>query len=329
LTSEFTMEQVRRFTLERHFLTQTAERKQLAEVASRICGLNAQSARGQYLSLWSRIRGFKQADLAKALYEDKSLVRAWLVRGTVHAVPAADFAIYHKAVGRLLAEGWDDTVLKRDPDLHSLKPRLYPRVMEALGTECLTKQDVITRLRSLLRGHTVKARMRLVSRALRGLAYQGLVCHAEPTGPWYHFKDNRFAALSTWQPGIDLDAIDETEARQQLLLRYLNGYGPASVQDFAYWTGLKVREATAALDAVKQDLTSVTIRGQKGRYWLLSRDLEANPNSPIARVRPPDNGSQGQAPYPRRQAPQEGVPTPGGRRTDHSGRRSRSRHLEL
>jgi hypothetical protein len=275
LLPEFTLGRVARFTLARHFLTKQAERRALVQVVGQICGLNAQSARGQYLSLWSRIKRFSRGDLTKALYSDRSVIRAWLMRGTVHAVPAQDFAIYQKAVGRVLVVEWDELVLKHDPDLHRMKPKLYPAVMEALGPESLTKQELIGRLPRLLKGQTPKTKMRLVGRALRGLTFQGRVCHAEPTGPWYHFKDNRYAALSSWQPDIDLDGIGEASARKELLRRYLRAYGPASVQDFAYWSGLKAGETRKVFEALRRELTEVSIRGQKGSYWLLSDDLDA------------------------------------------------------
>ena len=125
-----------------------------------------------------------------------------------------------------------------------------------------------------LTGYPEKQKI-LLSRSLRGLSYLGLVCHAEPTSPWYHFKENRFARVDQWLTGIHPERLDEAQAQRDLLLKYLRGYGPASVWDFAYWAGFKITDAKKIFDAIKDKLVETKIKNIKRPFWVLREDLES------------------------------------------------------
>jgi hypothetical protein len=62
--------------------------------------------------------------------------------------------------------------------------------------------------------------------------------------------------------------MTESEARIELFLKYIRGYGPASLQDFIHWTGLPAADAREALEGARDRLVEVRITGGKGSYWL-------------------------------------------------------------
>lgn len=273
---ELSQEQVTRSSFKSHFLLDKAENSELVKVISRICGLNSQTARAPYISLWSRIKDFKKAQLNRALYEEKLLIKAWLMRGTVHTIPSDEYPIFQKALGPGLARDWSATLEKRGLGL-SIKARekLGKKIVDILAEASLAKNELLPQIKHLLQGFSEREQKIIISRTLRGLSYEGLVCHAEPTGPWYHFKENRFTVVENWFEGRKFRKVDEMDARQNLALAYLAGYGPASVADFAYWTGLKAGEANRTFEEIKDELVEVKIRETKGSYWMLAEDADA------------------------------------------------------
>ena len=104
---ELNLEDVGKTYLEGHFLLDSSKKRDLVEVVDKISGLNAQTARAPYISLYSRIDNFERGMLARALYKNRFLVKTWLMRGTVHIIPACDFAIYQKALRGTLLESWE------------------------------------------------------------------------------------------------------------------------------------------------------------------------------------------------------------------------------
>ena len=72
-------------------------------------------------------------------------------------------------------------------------------------------------------------------------------------------------------------------------MRYLHGYGPASAQDFAYWTGMKVTDAKHVLQGVRPALAEVNAESHRGKLYVLKEDLpelEAAEPEPSLRLLP-------------------------------------------
>lgn len=271
---EYNIKHINRFYLKSHFLLNNEEQNNVVKVVSECCGLNAQTARAPYISLWSRIKGFEKELLTKALYKDRQLVKTWLMRGTVHIVPVKDFSFYQKALRRNLVEGWHHTLQKHGLGLSlQKKTRLHKRIIDVLEEASLTKRELLPMVNYLLTGYSGKEQKIILSCTLRELSYQGFLCHSEPAGSWYHFRENRFTKVEHWLQGIDLNKIDETEAKRELILKYLHSYGPASMQDFAYWSGFKVTDSKRIFEDIKQKLIEVQIMDLKGSFWILKKDL--------------------------------------------------------
>lgn len=272
---EVTPEQITSFTLKSHFLTERKENP-LPEVVSNICGLNAQSARASYISLWSRVKGFQKTGLDRALYEDRLLIKAWLMRGTVHVIPCHDYTIYQKALGGGLAGDWKLTLQKRGLGLSAqARAKLGEKTVDILTQASLTKKELLPRIKHLAGGFSEREQKIILSRTLRGLSYEGLVCHARPTGSWYHFKENRFVSVSRWLGGRKVKHIDERDAQRQLALRYISTYGPVTAADFAYWTGFKVSDAKRIFEDIAEKLVEVNVKDTKGIYWIISDKADA------------------------------------------------------
>jgi uncharacterized protein YcaQ len=51
------------------------------------------------LSLWARVDGLRRDDVKRALWQDRSLVKMWAMRGTLHLVPTTEYPIWQAALG--------------------------------------------------------------------------------------------------------------------------------------------------------------------------------------------------------------------------------------
>src|SRR5438105_15322184 len=87
-------EQVGAFRARRHSLDRRAPRAALLRVAGRICGLHAQVLSSAELSLWARIEGLPRDAVTRALWRERTLIKTWAMRGTLHLLPRAELPLF-------------------------------------------------------------------------------------------------------------------------------------------------------------------------------------------------------------------------------------------
>src|ERR1041385_7809713 len=79
----------------RHHLVERAPAGSMLAVASRLCGLHAQVLSSAELSLWARVDQLDRGAVHRALWEDRTLVKTWAMRGTLHLLPASELPLWH------------------------------------------------------------------------------------------------------------------------------------------------------------------------------------------------------------------------------------------
>jgi len=266
------LEALTRLYFMKHHLFKKAKKKDLVKVVDHVCGLHAQVPTTPYLSLWNRVEDFEDVQLNEALYKAKSLVKTWVMRGTLHVIPSADLPVYNRALRRMWFEHHGRYM--RAPDWPSIEERrnvIYPKILEALTQKPLKRKALNDKVRSLLKDDS-KPYERLFSGwggILKETAYEGLTVSAQPCE-----RESCFARLDKWLPHIDLDKISEEEAHERLLIKYLCGYGPATQQDFCLWSGVMANDAKKAIENASSTITEVKVEGNKARFLLLKEDLE-------------------------------------------------------
>jgi hypothetical protein len=268
-----TTEMLTRFYLQNHFLLQQVKKDKFVNVVGNVCGLHSQLPLTPYFMLWNRIEDFEPEMLDDALYREKSLVKTWFIRGTLHVIPSEDLPVYHHALKRMWFEHHGRYMNKPDwPSREEREKLFYPKIQMALAEKPLRRKELNDKVRLLLGGKS-QPYARIFSAwggILKETSYLGLTVHGEPCG-----KESCFARLDKWLPQINLGEVTEDEAIGELLLKYLQCYGPASVQDFACWSGLLASEANKTIEKNQKELKEVQLQGSGKRLWMLKKDFKA------------------------------------------------------
>ena len=91
--------------MRRHHLVERAAPEDLLRVVSDICGLHAQLMSSAELSLWTRIEGLAPGAVDAALWRERTLVKLWAMRGTLHLLPSAELGVWVAALSTITNRG--------------------------------------------------------------------------------------------------------------------------------------------------------------------------------------------------------------------------------
>lgn len=222
----------------------------LVAAVARVVGVQAQAAPPARLAVRARTRGKTAADVDRASGENRSVVRTWAMRGTLHMLPARDTAWLVDLLGPVhLAKG------KRRRDQLGLDDRTCERALDALAkllsaAEPLPRADIVERLAD--HGVRLDAKSQAPAHLLLYAANQGAICR----GPDLAGDEPTYVPMAEWLGEHAKNPFrDREQALTELARRYLAGYGPASSADFANWSGLPRADCARAFDGV--DATEV------------------------------------------------------------------------
>ncbi|MFF5261584.1 winged helix DNA-binding domain-containing protein [Actinomadura viridis] len=236
MAETLTLRALNRATLARQMLLARADAS-VPETVERLCGLQAQEPRPPFLGLWTRIAGFRREDLHTALHE-RVLVRATMMRGTLHLMTAGDYLAFRTPMQPVL-----------DAGLKVLGPRAAgldrERVLPVARGLLEESPRTFSEMRSLLQAEFPDVNERALGFAVR----MSMPLVMVPTEDRWGFpRTAAFTLADTWLGG----SPSEVSALEQLAVRYLAAFGPASAADAQSWSGL--RSLAEVLDRLRPRL---------------------------------------------------------------------------
>jgi hypothetical protein len=240
------------------------------DVVRNLVAVQAQDYRGGLWAVGLRTQGADESTVEKAL-ADRQILRTWPMRGTLHLVAAEDA----RWMLRLLAPRVVASLAGRYRQLE-LEPAVFLRARKAFekalrGGGQLTRDEMYR----LLEVARISPEGQRGIHILQRLSQDEVLCFGPREG-----KQQTFVLLDEWIPQGKPRAPDEALA--ELALRYFRGHGPATAQDFAWWTGLTLTDAKSGLDAAAPLLSS-----EDQHYWGRRTGSVTSRLKPAALLLPP------------------------------------------
>jgi hypothetical protein len=249
----------------------------IEQILDEVCGVQAQDMPAARLAIHKRNSDLHLADIEQARQETGDIVHTWAMRGTLHLLSREDarwlvpfFAPTFIAGDRrrMVELGWDD-----ERSLAGLK----------LVEKALVEQGSLTRLEiaDLLKQNSLPSEGQAPVHLIYRAAWEMILVQ----GP-DHGKKPCYVPFDTWVGKAEAVAPGEDVAR--LIRCYLQAYGPASPEDFAAWSGLRISEIRPVWQALKGNFATVEIEGRVA--WMIPSRLEELDSlltqAPIVRLLP-------------------------------------------
>ena len=239
-----------------------------ADVVAFMCGAHAQVLSAAELSIGLRLSGVTQSDIRRALWTERSLVKTFGPRGTVHLLPTRDLAMWAGALSGIPARGF---ILKDDAGLTQVQTE---QVLAAIADALVDAELTVDELTEAVVERTGSWAGDLVTPAFQTMwprwrqvlslaGVRGVLCFGANRG-----RSITYTSPRRWLP--DFAPMDGPAAMHDLLRRYLYAYGPATHEHFARWLNAPPKWAAELFASLAGDIEQVDVDGKLS--WQLSGD---------------------------------------------------------
>lgn len=242
------------------------------DVVKRLGAVQAQGYLGALWALGLRMKAATEQTIEQAI-SDRKIIRTWPMRGTLHFVAPEDvrwmLALLTPRV--IAASARRHKQLELDEATFACAEGLFTLALR--GGRQLTRNEMMEVLEQSGITTTGQRGYHILWRTAQG----GLICFGPRQG-----KQDTFVLLDDWLP--EGKTLSREESLAELAKRYFTGHGPATIQDFMWWSGLPAADARASLEMVKPQLAHKTLDGQT--YWFSLSLPTKKATSPTAYLLP-------------------------------------------
>jgi hypothetical protein len=266
-----TWSQVTARRMARHALSEPAADQGPAGIASLLCGAHAQVLSAAELSIGRRVAGATRADVQRALWQERTLVKTFGPRGTIHLLPAADLPMWTGALSALPSPA------PQHPQGVRFTPGQAEEVLAAIGGALADSELTVDELTGAIAERAGPWAVEPTMEAFGGrwprwrqltstAAHRGILCFGPDRA-----RNVTYTNPHRWLPGFC--PADGGAALRTLLARYLHAYGPATPAHFARWLGIPPRYAAGLFGQLASELERVEVEGEPA--WVVAGDTGA------------------------------------------------------
>ena len=273
----------------RHHLAPGAAAPDVGGAARSLIGLHSTDPASVYLSAWARVRDLTHADVDRALYEDRTVVKHLAMRRTVWAVATELMPVVQAAasvdVARVQRRNLSRDVVRAgltddgERWVAEAEAATVAALAELGPTSGRSLTSLVPALQAKLRyGEGDKAQtVGVVTRVMTVLSASGQVTRARAGGAW-HDRQPRWVLMRDWCPMCtQRPRLEAPGARVELARHWLRAFGPATRDDLKWWTGWTVTQTKAALS----DAGVVEVLLDDGRDAVVLND-DHEPTQPVS-----------------------------------------------
>jgi len=256
--SSITLNVVNHFVLQKQHLTEDSKIDNIVQIVKDVGGLHATRPTVPYLSLLSRTKNFTREKLDEELYLKRRLGKIRCVRKTVYIFHKDSIPIAIVATKRMV-----EPTSEKYSKFLGINQKEYEetakQILILLKDKGMTTREIKKALGT----------RQNISPIVNLMCDKGLLIRGNPKGGW---KSNlhTYYLFRNYFPDLDLNVVDEREARRLLVEQYLASFGPVTENDIAWWTGFPKSQIRQIMHESQDLISFVEISDVKDNYFILS-----------------------------------------------------------
>jgi hypothetical protein len=250
--------------MRRQHLIDRATHGTMLEAVEAVHGIQAQVQAHAIFAIAQRVNGLTAREIDRALWSDRSLLKTWAMRGTVHWLPANEEPMFRSGLMQL-RKWWIDHWWRKEKVPDEVRQHLFDVVLEVLKDGPLPRGEIAARAVPRVGEWCEPWLTDGWGGAYTTMCQYGLLVFGPTIG-----NSPTFARRDTWANFQPIESRPEDAF--EMIRRYLRSFGPATVQDATYWIGANLRDVKPFWDAMCEEFVPIETDG-KTRY-LLGTDID-------------------------------------------------------
>ena len=236
------------------------------KVVRELGGVQSQVASAGEIQIALRAPELKPGAVGKALVKERTLVKTWLMRGTLHYLAAEDLATWTAASASVdfwNKKYWEKNFGVKEKDILAASDA----ALEVLSDKPVTRVEIADAIQAKVKHKELDELVRQGwGSFLKILSRQGKLCFGPPAG-----RNVTFVSPEAWLSGWK--ELDRDQALREVFFRYLVSHGPATREEFSRWWGFAAARSNEMLKSVQDDVVVFNRDGEAA--YLLKEDVKA------------------------------------------------------
>jgi len=242
---------IRLFRLIKNGLLKTFDN--ITQCTESLCGIQSQQLTSSYISLFNRVKDLDLNQIKVQLEQERSIIRIWGIRHTLHLYSTKDWPIISAAVSD--QKSWFEKKIKNVRNDNEIYKSSYNRIIRLVKNKgIISKEDI---QECFPDKKSFDFFISPWGGILIGLSSAGIICSIQSSNKKRYFAERNF-----WLPNLKWRDISSEEANENIFERYLSAYGPAGIEDFAFWKNIPLGLARNIYDRLKKKVMIVKCEGK-------------------------------------------------------------------
>lgn len=254
------------YILYKHHLSAANPADSILQIVDSLIGLHSARLNTPYVTLKVRNPHFEFDDLTSLIHVEKKLIKLRCMRKTLHTVPIEFADIVHSATKKLrisLCKTYYLAHNKKQSEINQLKEKIISILEQHQSLDIasiihLCRSDLIDQY--------------FISNVVKELWEEGVLCYINLANKISKEK-REYALSSTYYPKIKLNKLNSDEATEKLVLTYIHNFGPVTLKDIVWWTGLSKTKISAIITNHSDALTTIQLLPDAPHYMTI-KDFE-------------------------------------------------------
>lgn len=259
------------YTFLKHNVLPGTQSDSIEDVARNHLGLHSARIMTPYTTLCSRLNEYAPEMLTSKLYEEKKLIKMRCMRTTLHMVPLDIASILHMSTLDLRLSDCR-LFFKRNSitleQVEDLENELFefvnePKSSDEIEKKILEKLDFIEK----------DLKKECAKKILKYFWEKGVFCYVNYADSWEK-EDRRYAITKKFYPNAELEKYDVRKAQELLVLEYISKFGPATIKDLSWWSGLSIKMIRDVVGSYKDAIIKFTINDFEDEFYILAEEYQ-------------------------------------------------------